>query len=741
MLEFGRFQLDPDRRQLLRDGEPLAIQAKLFDTLVVLVQNNERVVEKQELLDSVWPGAYTEESTLFQTVSALRKALGDGKEEGVRHIATVPGRGYRFVAPIESRNGHGVPVGANGAAPSALDRPEPPRATSDTPGSSFAKAARWRLIAMGLLAALVLLSAGAATAWLSRPREPPRPLRKFTIQLDHAVGEAAISPNGRYIAYTRCRSAIHGFGSVWVRDLQTGATTNLFEDPVARHLFWSPDSASVAFGVAGARGPANVQKVSVEGGPPLRLCDLPGGMTGGAWSPDGESILVATAQSPGLWTAPARGGPLTLLLEPPSGRSRTGFFHPAWLPNQGSPGVVVSQGTPRGDDVRGLELMLYRTGSGREPIRLAEGFAPAWSPTGHLLYYRPDGALSALPFSAESMEPAGAPFPVADVEGVQGPTVSQDGALAYVRAERRGLEQLVWRDRSGRKLEEVGQAQFYVSKPSLAPDQLRAVAGGGDRWGEAIWIHDLTGNEAARLTFQKFWEYSPVWSPDGKEVLFRSDRSGNGDIFVRRADGSGEARKLFGTDRPEQPQDVSPDGRYLLLVSNQPETLGDLLYLERTGKGEWSEPRVFLQTKARELAPRFSPDGRFIAYVSDASGREEIYVRPFRDGEGLWQVSKNGGAQPSWNPDGSELFYVERDTLIAVSIETKPGFVMGRSQVLFKDRGLVDMYPQQTYDVSADGRRFLMVDWKTNPKFTIEIVQNWYEEFRNPKMSRQEKAE
>lgn len=735
MLEFGEFQLDSDRRELLHNGEPLPIQAKLFDTLVVLVENHDRVVEKQELLDAVWPDAHVEESSLFQTVSALRKALGNGKNDGARYIATIPGRGYRFVAPLK-------PVAKARAAQAAagssrvLELPvgtaarerRMQRAQPDAVNES--QAAPWRRISIGLLAALAAVSAVTVALWLDGESPAPAPLRRFAIELDHAVGEAAISPNGRYIAYTRCRSAIHGFGSLWVRDLETGRTTNLVEDPVVRHVFWSPDSAFVAFGAS--YGPIKtLQKAAVPSGPAIKLTDLERGLTGGAWSPDGKTLLLATSRSRGLFTAPARGGQLSPLLELPVDGPRTGFFHPVWLPAQGpGPTFVVSQGIPRGDDVQGLELMLYRLGTGLDPVKLGQGFAPVYSPSGHLVYFSSGGDLSALPFSIGSMSPLGADFPIAAADGPQGPSVGQDGSLVYVRIWQRGREQLVWRDRSGSKLAEVGRPQFYVAQPQLSPDGRRATTVGGSAWGESIWLQDLSGQDASRLTFEKELDFSPVWSPDGSEVLLRSNRSGDGDLYLRRADGSGQTRKLFGTDQHEQPWDWSPDGRYILFGTAPSGHMRDVLYLERVGGAQWSEPKEFLVTEARERTAQFSPDGRFVAYVSDESGRDEVYIKPFPEGDGKWQVSKNGAGQPRWNPDGSELFYVEHDAVVAVSIATKPSFSAGQARLLFRDRGVADVNLSHTYDVSADGRRFIMVDWTANPRFSIEVVQNWYEEFR-----------
>lgn len=719
-LEFNGFRLLPGRRELLHLGRPFPIQAKLFDALVVLAENHERVVEKQELLDVVWSGVCIEESALFQTISALRKALGNGQSDGVRYIATIPGRGYRFVAPLKITDD----LSADGRmAPSSED---PAGGAADPTGANFS----WGYGAMGLTAALLLASGLAAGLWLRSPAsDSSQPLRRFSIALDHAVGEAAISPNGRYVAYTRCRSAIHGLGTLWLRDLQTGETTKLVDEPAVRHIFWSPTSEFVGY-AASSGGSKSLERVSVAGGAPMKICDIAKPFTGAAWSRDGESIVISTLKPGALSIVPSRGGLPSLLLEA-SGDLDIGMFHPTWLPGPGrESSIAYSQGRAEGDDPHGLELMLYRPDSGGEPVRLGPGFAPAYSPTGHILFYRASGGLSALPFSFASMKPLGDPFPIAEVRGLQGPSVSQDGSLVYVRIDRRGLEQLVWRDRAGRPTERVGRAQFYVAKPELSPDGRKAATVGGDGWGESIWIQDLNRPEASRLTFSKSYDFSPVWSPDGTEVLFRSDRSGNGDIYIRPADGTGEARKFLATSGSEQPEDWSSDGRWIIFTRGRPGGSGDLFYVERTIDGQWSEPQAFLATDARETAAQLSPDGRFVAYVSDESGRSEVYVRVFPEGEGKWQISEQGGTQPRWSPRGDEIFYVEDDGLKAVPIRTSPSFSKEDAAVLFSGPGLEDIYASPLYDVSADGRRFLMADWTASPRFAIEFVQNWYEEFR-----------
>ena len=203
---------------------------------------------------------------------------------------------------------------------------------------------------------------------------------------------------------------------------------------------------------------------------------------------------------------------------------------------------------------------------------------------------------------------------------------------------------------------------------------------------------------------------------------------GNWDIFFQQADGSGEAKVLLATPRDESVSDWSQDGKYLLYDLVDPGNARDLWYLERSEEGNGWTPHPFLQTRFSERTARFSPDGAFVAYLSDQSGRNEVYVRPFPEGERQWLVSSGGGNHPRWSPDGKELFYVERGGLVAVEIAFTPNFSLGSAKRLFDYPGSIP------YDVSADGQQFVLIapaaEGAEAPEPLIRIVQNWYEEFR-----------
>ena len=277
----------------------------------------------------------------------------------------------------------------------------------------------------------------------------------------------------------------------------------------------------------------------------------------------------------------------------------------------------------------------------------------------------------------------------------------------------------------------IGQPHENVFDPALSPDGLLVAAVGLENGNFDIWIHDANRPIATRLTFDGALEHRPVWSPAGDQVAFSSNRQGNADIFVRRADGSGEAKALVATRGHELVSDWSSDGRYILYHRNDPKTGDDLWYLQRKDDNSGFEAVPFLQTPFRELAANLSPDGHFVAYVSDESGRYEVYVQRFPGGGGKRLVSSNGGGQPRWRRDGKELFYVADRTLLAVDVTTMPNFSMGSPRELFESEGL-NSPTVQYYDVSADGQRFVLRElMEVDDPTVIRVVQNWFAEFRD----------
>ena len=585
---------------------------------------------------------------------------------------------------------------------------------------------RQRLQRRAVLALLAASLALSAVLWFRGPSSvaPQQPVRFFFTPenlMTYGSAPAVISPDARHIVFVSDKD---GEPILWVRDLDRETPRRLKGTEGAEDPFWSPDSQSIGFGTKG-----ELKRIPLSGGKPITLCDLPPqaarSFRGGSWSPDGEQIVYSAFF--GVFQVPSRGGTPKLLFEREGAESNMNFLFPRFLPvTAGSQGLVYTFRTSPSDSKLGI--LDLRTGERRE---LVPGTAPAYSASGHLVYqdsFGPGSGLRALPFSLETLTATGEAFPI--VEAGRYPSVSADGTLVYLDqpAVRR---QLVWRDRSGRKLLVIGQPHELVFDLALSPDGLLVAAVGIENGNADIWIHDANRLIATRLTFDGALEHRPVWSPAGDQVAFSSNRQGNNDIFVRPADGSGEAKALVATRWPEFVSDWSSDGRYILYHRNDPKTGHDLWYLQRKDDNSGYEPVPFLQTPFRELAANLSPDGHFVAYVSDESGRYEVYVQRFPGGGGKQQVSSNGGGQPRWRRDGKELFYVARRTLLAVDVTTMPNFSMGSPRELFESEGL-DSPTVQYYDVSADGQRFILRElMEVDDPTVIRVVQNWFAEFRD----------
>lgn len=622
-------------------------------------------------------------------------------------METLPGRGYRFLAPVE-----GV------AAQTNRVESIPPKEDPET------IIRRQRVVLIGLAAAFAV---AALAPFLSRRSDEPSrttPLRRFAIVPPEAASNPAISPNSRHVAY------IAG-DKLWIQDLDREHPRVIEGTGGALGPFWSPDSEFVGFHVG-----TEIKKVAVQGGPAITLCQMSraGDLFSAAWSADGASIVFSALG--GLYEVPARGGTPEQLIE--ASESEKGKFlvpglpgahgRPLWPhflpPEAASRALLFSFRTaPQ------IEIVLQNLETGKQGV-LATGFRPFYSPSGHVLYQSAHffGTLFALPFSIESLKPTGAAFPIAEDAGL--PSVAVDGTMVYL--DFTGVQKrLLWRDRGGNKLGVIGQPQKKIGTLSLSPDgRFVAVEGIESASGGDVWIHDVARSLKTRLTLLDAHSAWPVWSPDGTEIAFVSLRAGSGDVFIKSVDGIGEAKALLAMPLWEGPTSWSQDGKYLVANVTDPKTgEGDIWYLERQADGSFSDAVPYLQGAFYEGAGQLSPDGRHLAYVSNSSGQPEVYVQRFPEGGGTRQVSTNGGTQPRWSEVGSELFYVRGDALMVVSVTTDPTFSAGTVRELFSNPNLAWEWRLPTYDVSADGKRFVLAETLGEP--VIRVVENWYEEFRN----------
>jgi serine/threonine-protein kinase len=358
--------------------------------------------------------------------------------------------------------------------------------------------------------------------------------------------------------------------------------------------------------------------------------------------------------------------------------------------------------------------------------------------------------MMAVPFDPQRLTATGAAVPV--VEGVlQSPvsgaaqySFSATGSLVYVSGGVQGTQStLVWVGRNGAEQPLPAPAHAYTS-PRLSPDG-RRVAVGITESESHIWLYDLSQETLTRLTFEGNLNNRPVWTPDGKRIAFESNKEGPLNLFWQLADGSGGLERLTTSADTQTPNSWSPDGQLLAFLEVTPTTGLDIWVLRMgdpsagsgqvpsTSSGQVRKTQPFLRTPFNEGAPRFSPDGRWLAYISDESGHIEIYVQPYPGPGGKWQISTEGGTEPVWNPNGRELFYRSGDKMMAVDIATQPSFAAGKPRVLSEGRYQASPLTASNYDVSSDGQRFLMVKRSESAGAAptqINVVLNWFEELK-----------
>jgi eukaryotic-like serine/threonine-protein kinase len=488
--------------------------------------------------------------------------------------------------------------------------------------------------------------------------------------------------------------------------------------------FWSPDSSFIAFATGG-----KLKKVSVNGGPVTPLCDIPGQyVPGGSWSVDSESIVFTGGSPSALYTVPASGGSARLLLSPEmlwqgrEGKSLGPRSGSEWIAQphfaRAETGSSIILFTWFGSEISLMALDL-RTGQHRV---IGPGSHPFYSSTGHLLY-RSGTDLWGRPFSLKDPHFSGDAFLVA--RNATDPTAATDGTLVYRDVP---AQQLVWLDRVGNAVRKIELPANGIYYPALSPDGRRVAAETWEKENLDVWISDIDRGARIRLTSHPATEVVPVWSPHGDEVAFSSYRTGNTDIFVRRADSSAEEVRLTSAPQDERVSDWSRNGQYILYSLVHPKNGSDLWYLKRNGAGAW-EPHALLQTPFNEQSAKFSPDGRYVAYLSDESGRDELYVGEFPSGLRKWPISSRGAAQVRWSRDGRELFYAEAGTLIAVAVRTTRQFDVGPSTRLFSHSALT-VWRDPDYDVSLDGQTFVLPQTPASQEPMIHVVQNWFAEFR-----------
>ncbi len=593
------------------------------------------------------------------------------------------------------------------------------------------------------IAVAVLVLATIIAFWAPWQSPSTAPSVRFEIQPTASMtfingGYPMVSPNGKWVVLPATgadgvtRMWLRALDSVEVRPLAGTESANNLPPPV----FWSPDSRFIAFSFTpGPFADGQLKKLDISGGTPQTLCDVSGAVSGGTWNRDGV-ILFASNRAPGLFRVLASGGVATPVTALDQSHGETAHRYPHFLPDGHHFLYLRVVTDPQRMGIYAGSIDAKPEEQSLKPILLSDRQAMyAASPpntSGRLLFLR-DTTLFAQPFDPTRLELSGEPVPVTDQVGSFAAataglfSVSEAGVLAYRVGPGGDQRVLTWFDPDGKPLGTAGEKGSYM-RPAISPDGMRIAVTVFERenGNSNIWVMDLGSGRSTKITFNAGRNDYPVWSPDGKTIAFASNRSGHLDIYEKNADGSGEEKALLSSDEDKQPTSWSQDKRFLLYdINDAQQTAGDVWVLPLEGD---RKPYRILGTKFGEALGQFSPDGHWIAYVSDESGTPEIYVRPFSSEKsadavsgGKWTISKGGGFQPRWRTDGKELFYYSPALQqMAVDVIASPTFVPGAPKRLF---GIPLLSPG---DVTGDGKRFIYPTPEgSNAPSPFIVVTNW----------------
>jgi Tol biopolymer transport system component len=561
-------------------------------------------------------------------------------------------------------------------------------------------------------ALLVVLIAGAV--WW-RNSKPPAETMYFPAPLPFPATDVAVAPNGHTIAIVGYQESARK-NVIWIYELGSQGARSLAGTEGASYPFWSADGRSLAF-----FADAQLKKLEVSGGPVQTICDAPSGR-GGTWNKDGV-IILAPSSNVGLYRVPASGGTPTQISNWDKSRGEDSHRWPVFLPDGKHYLYLAANFT----GLKGANAIFVGSLDSNEKRFVVEATAnAAYAAPGYLLFYR-DKTLLAQPFDLKRFALTGeattilpqiqflpqvkkAVFAVSD----QGLLVTQSGGEA-------ALSQLSWFDRKGNAVGSVGKPDVY-GNVFLAPNQKWLAVDKTDMasLNTDIWTYELQRDSAKRLTFDPAIDAAPIWSPDATQLVFSSNRQLLFGLYLKDSDGAHDEKSIVSDEPPNFPSDWSRDGKYILYYRGT-----DLKFVTFPEL----KSSLFLRGPSALRNAQFSPDGKWVAYASNETGKWEIYVTSFPDARGKWEVSIGGGEQPRWRGDGKELFFLSSDSkMMAAPVTTGTHFNAGAPVVLFQStpRQPVLVYDLFVYDVSRDGQRFLInTQVKQADSAPMSVILNW----------------
>ena len=603
------------------------------------------------------------------------------------------------------------------------DTPEAPRTTIVTdPGATRRKFLLG--VGTGLVAAMVL---AAVLGFLMWPRPANISVRRFRLNSNVATGipgAFSLSHDGERMLFIEdSKLKVWDLSQLQPRVIE-GAGTLTAGSENSAWPFWSPDGKFIAFVRDGS-----LFRISSADGQPTVICRLPGVYRGGAWGPQ-DVILFATTRGP-MYKVSASGGDPEVFIK--LNDNDVDFHNPSFLPD----GETIVYSLHRHEGVDTIEacrdghrkLILRLEGQARNGPQVIND--PQYSVTGHLLYRREQGnpGIWAASFSPSKLELTGEPFLVA-AHG-NNPSIANDGTLIHDYDNEAGPGQLAWVNREGSVERIIGESQDNMRNPSLSPDGYRIAYAADEKGKSDIWMVDTRTGVRTRLTFSADDNINPSWSADGNRIIFDSVTKAGDVICQKSSDGTGETKIL--AEKAEEGS-ISPDGKRLIYTSSGEVGRGlRIITLDSPGT-----PRSFLEKPTALTGSRISPDGRYVAYESWEGGRPGIYIRPFPEGEGQWEIAANQATNPRWNRRGGELYYLDnygpQSRLMVIPIETKGQLTTGQPRELFSlEKVSPTTFDFIAMDVSADGQRFVFVKplSKSSRHGNIIVVQNWAAEFKD----------
>jgi eukaryotic-like serine/threonine-protein kinase len=573
----------------------------------------------------------------------------------------------------------------------------------------------WLITCASVLALIVVV-----ISW--RNSMPPAQLMHFYASMRFPARDVAFSPNGHtvaVIAYEESGREIVGTrNGIWIYELGSEGGRSLDDTEGASYPFWSPDGGSLAFFADG-----KLKKLELSGGRAQIICDAPSGR-GGAWNKDGVIIFTPDARAGvGLYRVAASGGTVTPTSKLDTSRGELSHRWPMFLPD----GTHYLYMAANFAGQKGVDAIFVGSLDSNEKHFVVETAAnAAYAAPGYLLFYR-DKALLAQRFDLKRFALTGEPTTILNDIQYQ-PQVkralfgaSGNGLLVAQSGSGVALSQLVWFDRQGKELGALGKPDVY-GNVLIAPNGKSAAVSMTDIASQNtdVWTYDLQLDHAKRLTFDPSADSVPIWSPDAARLVFASNRLSFNDLYVKNSDGAQEEKSIVHDDIDKFPNDWSRDGKYILYTRHTDLWFVNLLDLKKS---------LFLKAPSLLRNGQFSPDGKWVAYASNETGKWEIYVTSFPEPRGKWQVSVGGGEQPRWQSDGRELFYLSSDSkMMAVPVTTGANFEARTPVALFQatPRQPIPIFDLFVYDVSRDGQRFLINTQVKQPESApMSIVLNW----------------